>query len=1214
MTPGFGRTGGRAKFAFVCLGIAVIFGAVLGCVGAGDDSLSPTVPAEAGHDGATDAGTADAVKADGPHEGSSQDGGDATVSGGEPTDGGPPEGGPLDGGDGHISAEDAGRPISSLSASAIDFAAVNCGAIPATKTLTINNTGAGPLSVSAMTTAGAAFAVSPLVLNVPPGASGTLTVTATVPATATAGAVIQGSLNVFTNDPNNLSLAIPLSVTPTGASLVLSTGQTASTTAVSFPSAEPGTTTTPQTFSIVNQGNAPADFSLAAPSSMLFTVSPSAAGNVVLNPGSSWMATATFSPKDTSPASLTLAVTTTGTTCGVSLSTVQLSGQGVVGTIQGWPTATPPAAQPVLDFGPANCGGAAPAPQTFTLTNVGSVDSRLLMLKVVDPNDVGFNVSSVGRLTSGGGTLAITVTAPAVPAPAPGSPAIDVTTPLSATLNVQTDADTSPHAITLQEEPTGAILQFDTSPTAPPAMFGSFSSTVLLQQSPPQAFNVKNVGNAPASVTLAVTANGLSDAGADSGTDAASDATTDGSVPGSVPPQPFLVSPTTFSVQAGVPQAAQVTFTPVVANGNVAQLSTSVASTTFLCAPLPAPLFLAGTGIGGGLSVSQNSISFATTCGGSAPEPQAVILTNNGSADLTWWMGGVVGPGAANYSVSVTSSPDGGTVEDAETDAGVDAEATDGGAANAVATGLLMPQQSATISISAAPIGSPAPNTNPSALAAQLTITTDVPYDTGHVISLGQIPLGDQLSVSVGTLAFGQIPVPTASAVGQTFTVTNNASVGSPAATFSLGIQGAGAGAYTASPSTVTSLSPLGVSNEAVTFLPTNGIAYPGAIAITTTDHLCTALPPPIQLSGTGTAGVVGLSANTLTFGTNPSDPNGLVHCGSTGPAQNLTISNVGNWPFQVSGLTLGLGATSPYAVSGATLPATLGIGQNIVVTLTPTPIPQAVTDPSNASLFSDTLTVTTSAAGDSPHAVSLVMQAQGAIVTATPLSTAWSFGTIVEGSIGTFTSTIQNTGNAPASVALNGLFQPTIFGLQSNPTTAEAGAATAIVGQFSPPTADGAWSDQATLVVTSQAFCAPLPTMWTSPTISLSGASTGAAAVVISSGDFSFPTTECGSPAPAGQAVTLQNNTNQTYALTLAFNSGKYYTVTSTADAGSTTLPAGGEAIIVVTPKTIAPGPGVQPGTAAYADDLLIQWGPGPLESLTIPITWGLDSCDGSF
>jgi hypothetical protein len=545
---------------------------------------------------------------------------------------------------------------------------------------------------------------------------------------------------------------------------------------------------------------------------------------------------------------------------------------------------------------------------------------------------------------------------------------------------------------------------------------------------------------------------------------------------------------------------------------------------------------------------------------------------------MSWAIGAVTGPGADQYAVSTSPPP-----------------------------GLLVPGAAATVSVSAAAVPSPAPNPDPSAFVAQVTVTTDVPLDQPHVIALGETPLGDQLSFSVDDLRFGQFPIDTT--IAQTLTVINAANPGSPAANVSLSMQGTGASAYLASPPTVTNLAPGGTAspNESITFAPTAAVSYPATIGLVTSDGLCASLPTPVQLSGTGTQGKVFVSATTLAFGSDATDPSGLVNCGATGLAHDVTLSNVGNEDFQITALSLGLGSSSPYVLSGAgtSLPASIPIGGSTTVTVTPKSIPAAVADPNDPSPFTDTLTVTTNAALDSPHVVSLVMQARGAVIASTPLATTWSFGTIGFGSIGTFTSALENTGNAPVSIQLDGLAQPSVFGIQNNPTIAVANGVTSIVGQFTPPSADGAWTDQATLTLTAEdALCAPLPAQWTTPVISLTGASNGSPAVTLS-GSLAFPSTNCGRPAPAGKSVTLTNASNVAYPYQLRFNSGAFYAITQ---GGSGTLPANGSTTIVVTPATVTPGAGVQPGAAPYADDLVVTVATSPATMFAVPISWALN------
>ena len=615
-----------------------------------------------------------------------------------------------------------------------------------------------------------------------------------------------------------------------------------------------------------------------------------------------------------------------------------------------------------------------------------------------------------------------------------------------------------------------------------------------------------------------------------------------------------MVSTPTFTIPANGTQTDAVTFVPTSATAG-ASTGSIMMTATGVCAAPPAPLPLSGASIGGGPAVTPTSLSFVASCGGAAPAAQSFTVSNKGNANLNWSMSGVTGAGSAQYKVSAAPPP-----------------------------GLLMPGQSSTVTVTAAAIASPAPNLSTSAYAGQLVITTDVPFDDPHPVTLGETPLGDQLSLSVPILRFGQFPINT-STLAQSFTVTNNANPGSPAANVSLALSGAGAGAYALSPTSVANLGPSGsVSSPAsVMFRPTTPAAYPATVGLTTSDSLCTALPSPVQLSGTGTQGMVSVSATTLAFGTDTNDASGLVNCGATGPARTFTVSNSGNQQFNITGLTLGLGANSPYVLSGdaTTLPATIPIGGSTTITVTPNAIPGAVANPNDASPFTDTLTVTTDAALDAPHTIALVMQARGAVIASTPLATTWAFGTLGNGLIGTFSNTITNTGNAAASVSIQGLQHPTVFGLQSAPTIAAANAVTDVVGQFSPPATNQLWTDQGTLVVTAaQAFCEPLPSTWSSPTLALSGSSISGSLPVTVSGSLAFPSTSCGSAAPAAQSITLTNTTNVAYVFTAQLNSGQFYTLqnptqnSTVADASAGIIPGNGVVVLGVTPQTVPPGP----------------------------------------
>jgi hypothetical protein len=1077
-----------------------------------------------------------------------------------------------------------GGAMASFSKTSLVFTAVPCGGMAQTDTLTVTNHGASSLAVSASIT-GSAFSVNPAVLNVAPGKTGTLTVTATATTSATAGTALVGSLTLFTNDPSQTHLSVPLSAIPVGASLAILPNST-----FAFPTGAVNTPATPLLLTLSNQGNEPGTFTFAAlPSASPFSFSVGSGGaadgggglSVTLGAGDSAIATANFTPTLANVVTATSAITATGTVCAGQAS-LGFSGQGALGDVTGWPT--------TVDFGPSYCGGPAPANQTFTLTNSGVVDATMTTVTI----SPGFTTTAkVGRQILAGGISVTTVTGPSVPANSP-------TTPITGTLTIQTDADlgagTPPHTITLTEEPSGAILMFDTTSTPyPPNGFGSFGP-VLLLDSATQSFNVKNIGTVTADVTLVASTNGFGgDGGAamDSGAGADAGGATDGggtseaggageagvndggdAGSGGAPVAPFSVAPPSFAVDPGGSQAEVVTFMPLSANGVTGSI-TMTTVTGSVCGTLPAPLILSGSGLGGGPNVAPSSLTFSPTCGGAAPGPQSFVVSNNGSADLTWAMSALTGPGASQYTLTATPPP-----------------------------GILIPGAMATVTVMAQKIPSPAPNATPSQLAAQVTITTDVPLDPPHVVSLSETPLGDQLSFStLGPVRFGQVPINTT--LPQGITISNNANLGSPGANVSFALVGTGAAGYVA-PAAASNVAPGKSAAGTLTFAPTSSGPYPATLGIVTSDPLCTPLPTPLTLSGTGTQGAVSLSATSFAFGTDANDPAGMVNCGVTGLTHTLTISNVGNQAFNVTGLTLGLGAASPYKLSGpgTTLPATVAIGGSVTITIAPTMIPPTVANPSDATPFTDTLTVTTNAAQDTAHVIPLVMQARGAVIANTPLATAWSFGTASFGSIGTFTSTIQNTGNSGVSIALKGVQQPTIFDLQTSPTLVAGNTIGSIVGQFIPPSSDGSWTDSGILAVTAtQAFCEPLPAAWNLPTINLSGASNSSAAVSVS-GSLVFPNTDCGSAAPAGQALLLGNATDVPYAYKATFSSGKYYTIVGAAN----TIPANGTAAIVVTPTNVLPGPGVMPGSAPYADDLLITVDTAPPSLFTVPISWALN------
>jgi hypothetical protein len=221
---------------------------------------------------------------------------------------------------------------------------------------------------------------------------------------------------------------------------------------------------------------------------------------------------------------------------------------------------------------------------------------------------------------------------------------------------------------------------------------------------------------------------------------------------------------------------------------------------------------------------------------------------------------------------------------------------------------------------------------------------------------------------------------------------------------------------------------------------------------------LCGPLPAGAVLTGSGTGTTeVDVSPTNLDFG--------LVNCGSKAMAQTVTIQNNGTTSFNWNG-ALGTNHYDFNPKSGMLAP-----GASVTITVTPAQIPNnsAVT----ADLYADTLTLTTNAPGDAPHAVALHETAQGAILSFNPtmLNVNARPG---QSNQGTFN--VVNQGNLTATATLSlmgGQFQ--LFKLdQTSVNVAGAGGSSMVTVTFSPQSQGGVSTNVS--VSTSTALCGPLP------------------------------------------------------------------------------------------------------------------------------------------
>jgi hypothetical protein len=505
---------------------------------------------------------------------------------------------PADAGARVVVAPPVAAPPRALFLSAtIDLSRADCGGAAVSASLVVTNGGGQTLTVASATgTQGnGPFSVSPGLVNISPGASATLTVSASVTAQAVAGIPLAGSLVLTTNDPDQPHASVPLSVTPFGATLAWASGA-----AANFGLAHLTQLDTPIGLSLVNRGNVPASVFLGSASDPQFSLSP--LGAQAVPSGGSLSLVADFLPQLLGAVSATVPVTVSGPVCGALPASISLSGSGGAGAISGWPTG-------LLDFGANPCGGVAALTQGFTLVNSGTFDVHLTSASFSGGVGYAHDVTQ-GETIPAGGSLTVHVTPPAIPFPSP------VPGLFADTLSIGTDEPGDPvHLVSVTESALGAILALDTSSSA---SFGAFGGIPLLS-STSQSFSVRNTGNAPSSVTLGA-------GGA------------------------FGLSTTSFVVPAGGAQSDAVSFLPTVMG---AVSSTLGLTGTSLCQALPSALSLVGVGQKAGLSLSLQSLSFAANCGTSAA-PQSLSVSNTGNVPITWSASLARGAGSV-YDISPSS-------------------------------------------------------------------------------------------------------------------------------------------------------------------------------------------------------------------------------------------------------------------------------------------------------------------------------------------------------------------------------------------------------------------------------------------------------------------------------------------------------------------------------------------------------------------------------
>ena len=206
---------------------------------------------------------------------------------------------------------------------------------------------------------------------------------------------------------------------------------------------------------------------------------------------------------------------------------------------------------------------------------------------------------------------------------------------------------------------------------------------------------------------------------------------------------------------------------------------------------------------------------------------------------------------------------------------------------------------------------------------------------------------------------------------------------------------------WTGSPAAATVAAGASMTGLKARFMATSTLATSSSATVQVTGAgVCGASATSIHLKGQGTNGALVYSPGTIDFG--------LTDCGKTALTQTFTVGNTGTATLTWAAA---LGNGAPYSISPLGGLLQPGTQQLVTVVPHPIPFPSDVT----ANLYGATITLTTDAQGDVPHAVALDQTARGVIFTLTPPQLA--YGTHAK--VGdTRAQTVNNLGNVSAPVS----------------------------------------------------------------------------------------------------------------------------------------------------------------------------------------------------
>lgn len=327
----------------------------------------------------------------------------------------------------------------------------------------------------------------------------------------------------------------------------------------------------------------------------------------------------------------------------------------------------------------------------------------------------------------------------------------------------------------------------------------------------------------------------------------------------------------------------------------------------------PATVSLGGSGTvatSPQLTVNPTAVSFGNEPLNS-PASQTVTLTSSGTAALTITAASVTGSG---FSVSGVTFPI-----------------------------TLNPNQTATLQVQFDP-------TSAGAATGQLTVSSNATGGTVQVPLSGTgtaVATTPQLTVSAGSLSFGNVAVSSTATLPLTLTSTGTAPVTISAAAVS------GAGFADSGVTFPITLNPNQTATLNVQFAPAAAGAAAGQLTITSNSS--SGATTVVQLSGTGTVAATPtmlVSATSLAFGS--------VSVNSTSTL-SLTLTSTGTAPLTINSATI---SGTGFSDSGATFPVTLNPNQAVTV--------QVQFDPTAAGAVTGQLTISSNSSSGATTQVQL--------------------------------------------------------------------------------------------------------------------------------------------------------------------------------------------------------------------------------------------------